>query len=57
MPGGKLNASQFHADIEGHIDMTSMKLALEELNFFAEEVRVLGTYEAHSFRKNINFHE
>ena len=57
MPGGKLNASQFHADIEGHIDMPSMKLALEELSFFAEEVRILGTYEAHSFRTSSNFHE
>jgi prephenate dehydratase len=57
MPGGKLNASQFHADIEGHIDMPSMKLALEELSFFAEEIRILGTYEAHSFRTSSNFHE
>lgn len=57
MPGGKLNASQFHADIEGHIDMPSMKRALEELNFFAEEIRILGTYEAHSFRTSSSFHE
>jgi prephenate dehydratase (EC 4.2.1.51) len=27
-----------------------MKFALQELNFFAEEVRVIGTYAAHPFR-------
>jgi prephenate dehydratase len=27
-----------------------LKLALEELAFFAKEVRVLGTYPAHPFR-------
>lgn len=57
MPGGRLNASQFHADIEGHLNMRSMELAIEELNFFAEEVRILGTYEAHTFRTSENFHE
>ena len=50
MPGGTLNASQFHVDIEGHIEEPSMKLALEELRFFADDVRLLGTYQAHPFR-------
>lgn len=57
MPGGRLNASQFHADIEGHLSMKSMKLALEELSFFAEEVRILGSYEASPFRVSADFHE
>lgn len=57
MPGGRLNASQFHVDIEGHLHMRPMQLALEELGFFAEEVRILGTYEAHPFRTSVNFHE
>ncbi|WP_250655336.1 prephenate dehydratase [Alkalimarinus coralli] len=57
MPGGRLNASQFHVDIEGHLNMRSMELAIEELSFFAEEVRVLGSYEAHPFRASANFHE
>ncbi|PIE43898.1 MAG: prephenate dehydratase [Gammaproteobacteria bacterium] len=50
MPGGSLNSSQFHIDIHGHIEQPNLKLALEELNFFAEDVRVLGTYPAHPFR-------
>ncbi|RMF14371.1 MAG: prephenate dehydratase [Gammaproteobacteria bacterium] len=57
MPGGSLNASQFHVDIEGHIASAPMKRALEELNFFAEDVRILGTYLAHPFRASQNFHD
>jgi prephenate dehydratase len=45
-----LKGSQFHIDIEGHIDHRPVQLALEELAFFAEDVRVLGTYEMHRFR-------
>ncbi len=42
--------SQFHVDIDGHIDAKPMRLALEELAFFADDVRILGTYESHRFR-------
>ena len=45
-----LEGSQFHIDVEGHIDSRKVQLALEELAFFAEDVRVLGTYEKHRFR-------
>jgi prephenate dehydratase len=47
-----LKGSQFHIDIDGHIDALSLKLALEELAFFADDVRVLGTYEMHKFRED-----
>ncbi len=57
MPGGTLNASQFHVDLEGHINSAPLKLALEELNFFAEDVRVLGTYRAHPARASRGFHD
>ena len=43
-------AAQFYADVEGHPEDTLLKLALEELNFFTHEVRILGTYPAHPFR-------
>ncbi len=46
-----LNATGFHADIEGHIDSDCMKRALEELDFFSTEVKILGTYESHRIRK------
>ncbi len=54
-PGGALNASQFHVDIEGHLQSPAMVRALEELAFFAEDVRVLGTYRAHPFRASRTF--
>ncbi len=50
---GSLQASQFHVDIEGHPDTAAMKFALEELAFFAEDLRLLGTYEAHPFRETL----
>ena len=51
MDRATLNSSQFHIDIAEHKDHPAMKLAMEELAFFASEVRWLGTYEAHSFRQ------
>lgn len=46
----KFQVAQFLCDIEGHPDDRLVKLAFEELAFFAEEVRMLGTYAAHPFR-------
>jgi len=48
--GGKFFSTLFYADIEGHPDDRSVALALEELNFFSREVRILGVYDAHPFR-------
>ena len=47
MGATQVKGSQFHIDIDGHIDAEVMKLALSELAFFAEDVRVLGVYESH----------
>lgn len=44
-------AAQFYCDIEGHPDETRFKLALEELGFYAKDVRFLGTYKAHESRR------
>ena len=49
--GGSFNAAQFYLDAEGHPDDVGFKHALEELQFFAHEVKILGTYPAHPFRK------
>jgi len=48
---GTLQASQFHIDLDGHPKEKKLKLALEELAFFADDVRMLGTYKAHKFRE------
>jgi len=45
-----LTASSFHLDIEGHPDQPGFKHAMEELRFFAKEVRLLGCYPAHPLR-------
>jgi len=41
---GAFTATLFYADIEGHPDDPSVKLALEELKFFSRELRILGVY-------------
>ncbi len=43
--GGGLPVSHFHIDIYGHTEQKSMKLALEELSFFAQRVKILGVYK------------
>ena len=51
--GGKFFATQFYADVEGHPDDHTLKLALEELEFFSAEFRIVGVYPASPFRANI----
>lgn len=43
---GSFSATQFYADIEGHPDERLVRLALEELDFFTSEIRILGVYPA-----------
>jgi len=49
--GGNFVAAQFYADVEGHPQDPGMKHALDELGFFCDEVKILGTYPAHPFRR------
>jgi len=48
--GGAITATQFYADIEGHPEERSVRLALEELRFFTSRLTILGVYPAHAFR-------
>ena len=50
---GKFFATQFYADVEGHLDDQALRFALEELEFFSREMRVLGCYPASPFRDQI----
>jgi len=50
---GMFSATQFYADIEGHPEDRSVRLALEELAFFTSYVRVLGVYPASPYRAEI----
>lgn len=50
MADGSFAATQFYADIEGHPEQPSVRLAMEELGFFSRRVKVLGVYPANPFR-------
>ena len=47
---GAFTATMFFADIEGHPQDLSVRLAMEELSFFSSEMKVLGTYPASPYR-------
>lgn len=50
MVGGMFTATQFLAEVDGHPDDPGLKRALEELEFFTTEIKILGVYPADPFR-------
>ena len=44
--GGSFQVSQFYAEIEGHPDQRPVQLALEELGFFSNSLKILGVFPA-----------
>lgn len=50
---GQFSATQFYADIVGHPDDRSVQLALEELGFFTDYLRILGVYKANPMRASL----
>jgi prephenate dehydratase len=46
MVAGSFTATQFYADIEGHPEDPMVKLALDELAYFTNNVTILGVYPA-----------
>jgi prephenate dehydratase len=52
MVGGSFTATQFYADVEAHPAERRLSLALDELRFFSEEVRIIGVYPGHAFRRD-----
>jgi len=50
MVGNEFSATMFMADVEGHPEDLPLSLALEELDFFTTEVRILGVYAAAEYR-------
>jgi prephenate dehydratase len=51
MIGGEFTATQFLCDVEGHPEQRALRLALEELDFFSRETRILGVYPGAAFRQ------
>jgi prephenate dehydratase len=50
MPDDSFQASQFYLDMEVHRNEQRFQYALEELEFYSETVRLIGTYPAHDHR-------
>ncbi|MET0429642.1 MAG: prephenate dehydratase, partial [Microvirga sp.] len=50
---GDFTATQFYAEVDGHPEDPGLRLALEELEFFSREFRVLGVYPAHPYREHV----
>ena len=51
MVDGSFTATQFYADIEGHPDDRNVQLALEELDYFTSDMKLLGVYPADPRRR------
>lgn len=51
--GGQFFASQFYAEIDGHTEERHVQLAMEELQFFSAELRIIGTFKADPYRASI----
>jgi prephenate dehydratase len=51
--GGAFRWTQFAVDFEGHPADPPVANAMEELRFFSTELRVLGTYPAHPWRRGL----
>jgi len=50
MVGDEFAATMFMVDVEGHPEDLPLRLALEELDFFTTEIRILGVYAAAGYR-------
>src|SRR5262249_43280359 len=50
---GNFFATQCYADVEGHPENRSLVFACEELAFYSKEMKILGVYPAHPFRKTL----
>jgi prephenate dehydratase len=53
MVDGEFTATQFYAEVDGHPGDIALARALEELQFFSREFKILGTYPAHPFRESV----
>ena len=51
LSGAHFEQAQFYAEVEGHPDQRSLQLAFEELRFFSEELKMLGSFPTHPFRR------
>ncbi len=53
MPGGSFAATLFYAEVEGHARDPHLAAALDELRFFATDIRVVGSYRQDPARQRL----
>ena len=50
LEGNKFYSASFYCEIDGHPQDKAFQNALEELEFYSEKVKIMGTYEKHKYR-------
>jgi prephenate dehydratase len=50
--GERFSVARFYAEIEGHPADVAVARALEELDYFSSQVRILGAFPADEFRRH-----
>lgn len=50
IPLGKLTESHFHIDVDGSIESEPLQRAIEELAFYVNKMKILGSYEKNPLR-------
>lgn len=51
LEGNKFHSAQFYCEFESHPEDVSFQYAIDELRFYAADIRMLGTYPAHPYRR------
>ncbi len=51
LSGARFEQAEFYAEVEGHPQQRGVQLALEELGFFSEQFKPLGTFPVNPFRR------
>lgn len=50
LDGKEFNSARFYCEVEAHPEETAFAYALDELQFYAADLRLLGTYPVHAYR-------
>ncbi len=51
LEGNKFHSAQFYCEFESHPEDISFQYAIDELRFYAADIRMLGTYPMHAYRR------
>jgi len=51
LSGARFEQAEFYAEVEGHPQQRGLQLALEELGFFSEQFKPLGSFPVNPFRR------